>query len=87
MDKFLTQKYERIVLRPEINNSELQSACIKEIHDQYLDTNMTVLVDSNTTNQLSLDWSLQMYKIKSVPVNFEKSSELNLALSSNNLIS
>ena len=71
MDKFLMQKYERIVLRPEINNYEIQSAylaCIKEIHDQYLativsiDTNMSVLVDSNTTHQLSLDWSLQMYR-------------------------
>ena len=41
MDKFMTQKYERIVLRPEINNSELQSAylaCIKEIHERYLQT-------------------------------------------------
>ena len=66
MDKFLTQKNERIVLRPEINNSELQSAYFKEIHDQYLattvsiDTKMSILVDSNTTHQLSLDWSLQM---------------------------
>ena len=94
MDKFLTQKYERIVLRPEINNSELQSAylaCIKEIHAKYLDTiasidtNMSELVDSNMTHisppqqsdaQLSLDWSLQMYKIKSVPVKFVKSPEL-----------
>jgi len=104
MDKFLTQKYERIVLRPEINNSELQSAylaCIKEIHAKYLatiasiDTNMSELVDSNTTHvrppkqsdiQLSLDWSSQMYKIKSVPVNFEKSPELTLALSSGGAI-
>ena len=32
--RFMTQKYERIVLRPEINNSELQSAylqCVKVI--------------------------------------------------------
>ena len=94
MDKFLTQKYERIVIRPEINNSELQSAylvCIKEVHAKYLDTiasldsNMSELVDRNTTHvrppqqsdvQLSLDWSLQMYKIKSVPVKFVKSPEL-----------
>ena len=59
MDKFLTQKNKRIVLRPEINNSELQSAYFKEIHDQYLATT-----------------------VKSVPVNFEKSSELTQALSS-----
>ena len=40
-DKFLTKKYQRIVLRREINNSELQSAyltCIKEIHAGYQDT-------------------------------------------------
>ena len=37
MDKFMTQKYERIVLRPEISNSELTSAyyhCVKEIHSR-----------------------------------------------------
>jgi len=104
MDKFMTQKYERIVLRPEINNSELQSAylaCIKEIHERYLQTissidrNMSELVDSETTHikqpqaadvKLSLDWSSQMHKIKSVPVNFEKNPELTLALSSGGAI-
>merc|ERR1712098_548324 len=104
MDKFMTQKYERIVLRPEINNSELQSAyldCIKEIHNRYLktisgiDRNMSELVDSETTHikqpqaadvKLSLDWSSQMHKIKSVPVNFEKNPELTLALSSGGAI-
>ena len=35
MDRFMSQKYERIVLRPEINNTELMSSylqCVKEIH-------------------------------------------------------
>ena len=104
MDKFMTQKYERIVLRPEINNSELNSAylaCIKEIHARYLltitniDKNMSELVDTHTTHvkqpgktdvKLSLDWSSQMHKIKSVPVNFEKNPELTLALSSGGAI-
>jgi len=104
MDKFMTQKYERIVLRPEINNSELQAAyldCVKEVHAKYLatitaiDTNMAELVDTNTSHvrqpqqedvKLSLDWAAQMYKIKSVPVNFEKTPELTLALSSGGAI-
>merc|ERR1712173_374077 len=34
----------------------------------------------------SLDWSSQLHKIKSVPVNFEKSPELTLALSSGGAI-
>merc|ERR1719245_550966 len=41
MDKFMSSKYERIVLRPEINNSELQAAyldCVKEVHAKYLAT-------------------------------------------------
>jgi len=59
MDRFMTQKYERIVLRPEINNSELQSAylsCIKQVHEKYLrtissiDRNMAELVDTQTTH-------------------------------------
>jgi len=59
MDRFMTLKYERIVLRPEINNSELQSAylaCIKQVHEKYLktissiDKNMSELVDSQTTH-------------------------------------
>ena len=104
MDKFMTQKYERIVLRPEINNSELQAAyldCVKEVHAKYLatitaiDTHMAELVDTNTSHarppqqedvKLSLDWAAQMYKIKSVPVNFEKTPELTLALSSGGAI-
>ena len=35
MDRFMSQKYERIVLRPEINNSEMMSSylqCVKDIH-------------------------------------------------------
>ena len=32
--------------------------------------------------RLDLDWSSQLHKIKSVPVNFEKNPELTLALSS-----
>merc|ERR1719367_320753 len=100
----MTQKYERIVLRPEINNSELVSAylkCVKEIHTKYLETiqsidaNMSQLVATQTTHakspqksdiKLSLDWSSQLHKIKSVPVNFEKSPELTLALSSGGAI-
>ena len=58
-DIVLFYRYERIVLRPEINNSELQSAylaCIKEIHAKYLatiasiDNKMSELVDTNTTH-------------------------------------
>ena len=56
---------------------------------------MSELVDSETTHikqpqaadvKLSLDWSSQMHKIKSVPVNFEKNPELTLALSSGGAI-
>ena len=104
MDKFMTQKYERIVLRPEMNNSELLTAyleCIKKIHNKYIatissiDKNMSELVGTKTTHinqpqqtdiKLNLDWSSQMHKIKSVPVNFEKSPELTLALSSGGAI-
>jgi len=100
MDKFMTQKYERIVLRPEINNSELQAAylqCVKDIHAKYaravhsLEENMSKLLASQTSHmkqpqakdiRLNLDWSSQLHKIKSVPVNFEKNPELTLALSS-----
>ena len=51
---------------------------------------MCELLDSETTHvktprtedvKLSLDWASQLHKIKSVPVNFEKSPELSLALS------
>jgi len=100
MDRFMTQKYERIVLRPEINNSELQAAylqCVKDIHQKYakavhsLEENMSKLLASQTSHlqqpqakdiRLDLDWSSQLHKIKSVPVNFEKNPELTLALSS-----
>merc|ERR1719356_789245 len=56
---------------------------------------MAELVDTNTSHarppqqedvKLSLDWAAQMYKIKSVPVNFEKTPELTLALSSGGAI-
>jgi len=59
MDRFMTQKYERIVLRPEINNSELQSAyllCVKDIHAKYaravhsLEDNMSNLLASQTSH-------------------------------------
>lgn len=59
MDRFMTQKYERIVLRPEINNSELQSAylqCVKDIHAKYaravhsLEENMSNLLASQTSH-------------------------------------
>jgi len=100
MDRFMTQKYERIVLRPEINNSELQAAylqCVKDIHQKYakavhsLEEDMGKLLASQTSHllqpqskdvRLDLDWSSQLHKIKSVPVNFEKNPELTLALSS-----
>ena len=35
MDRFMSQKYERIVLRPEINSAEITSSylqCVKQIH-------------------------------------------------------
>eukprot|EP00092_Neocalanus_flemingeri_P105530 GFUD01135290.1.p1 GENE.GFUD01135290.1~~GFUD01135290.1.p1 ORF type:complete len:482 (-),score=79.48 GFUD01135290.1:135-1580(-) len=57
MDRFMTQKYERIVLRPEINNSELQAAylqCVKDIHAHYagavhcLEENMSNLLAEHT---------------------------------------
>ena len=104
MDRFMSSKYERIVLRPEMNNSELMSAylqCVKEVHARYveviqgIDADLCELVDTNTTHvktpqtsdiKLSLDWSSQLHKIKSVPVNFEKSPELTLALSSGGAI-
>jgi len=104
MDKFMSKKYERIVLRPEMNNSELMSSylqCVKEIHARYvkviqsIDADLCELVDTNTTHvkplqtadiKLSLDWSAQLHKIKSVPANFEKSPELTLALSSGGAI-
>merc|ERR1719192_2886503 len=100
----MSSKYERIVLRPEMNNTELMTAylqCVKEIHARYvkviqsIDDDLCELVDSNTTHvktpqtsdiKLSLDWSSQLHKIKSVPVNFEKSPELTLALSSGGAI-
>merc|ERR1719422_2278233 len=59
MDRFMSQKYERIVLRPEINNSEMMSSylqCVKDIHARYLqviqsiDSEMCELVDSQTTH-------------------------------------
>ena len=52
---------------------------------------MSQLVATHTTHakspqksdiKLSMDWSSQLHKIKSVPVNFEKSPELTLVLSS-----
>jgi len=104
MDRFMSQKYERIVLRPEINNSEMMSSylqCVKDIHARYLqviqsiDSEMCELVDTQTTHvktpqtsdiKLSLDWGSQLHKIKSVPVNFEKTPELTLALSSGGAI-
>ena len=61
MDKFMTQKYERIVLRPEINNSELQSAylaCIKEIHERYLQTISSI----DRCPALNLFFGLKVYK-------------------------
>lgn len=39
MDKFMTKKYERIVLCPEINDARVQSAyvqCVKDVHGRYL---------------------------------------------------
>jgi len=99
MDRFMSQKYERIVLRPEINSAEITSSylqCVKQIHARYLkviqsiDADMCELLDNETTHvktprtediKLSLDWASQLHKIKSVPVNFEKSPELSLALS------
>jgi len=59
MDRFMTQKYERIVLRPEINNSELQAAylqCVKDIHARYasvvhnLEENMSNLLANQTSH-------------------------------------
>jgi hypothetical protein len=56
---------------------------------------MSELVATQTTHaqspqqsdiKLSLDWNSQLHKIKSVPVNFEKSPELTLALSSGGAI-
>ena len=54
---------------------------------QSIDSEMCELVDSQTTHlktlqtldiKLSLDWGSQLHKIKSVPVNFEKTPELTL---------
>ena len=71
----------------------LDSRYLKTI--QSIDTNMSELVATQTTHsqspkqsdiKLSLDWNSQLHKIKSVPVNFEKSPELTLALSSGGAI-
>ena len=59
MDKFLTKKYERIVLRPEINNAELQNAylkCVKDTHARYrqvvseIEAGMADLLASETSH-------------------------------------
>jgi len=59
MDKFMTQKYERIVMRPEINNAELQAAyvqCVKDIHAIYtkavseMEDNMSKLLSAQTSH-------------------------------------
>jgi len=79
MDRFMTQKYERIVLRPEINNSELQSAylqCVKDIHARYasavhnLEENMTNLLDSQTNH-------MQQPQAGDIKLNLDWSSQLH----------
>ena len=59
MDKFLTKKYERIVLRPEINNAELQNAylkCVRDTHARYrqvvteIESGMAELLASETSH-------------------------------------
>jgi len=79
MDKFMTQKYERIVLRPEINNAELQTAyleCVKEIHAQYagvvhsLEENMTNLLASQTNH-------LKQPQAADIRLNLDWSSQLH----------
>jgi len=59
MDKFLTKKYERIVLRPEINNAELQNAylkCVRDTHARYrqvvseIEVGMAELLASETSH-------------------------------------
>merc|ERR1719481_1066355 len=61
MDKYLTSKYERIVLRPEINNSNLTAAylkCVKDIHAKYTEVIASIekgMLDliANETNHLN----------------------------------
>lgn len=98
MDNFLTKKYERIVLRPEMNNAALESAyiqCVRDTHASYrravqrIEAGMADLLASETSHldppnssdiRLSLDWSSQLHKIKTVPANFEKNPEMSLIL-------
>jgi len=58
MDKFMTKKYERIVLRPEINNAALQSAyikCVQDIHAKYRAT--VVRIEAGMAELLSKETS------------------------------
>merc|ERR550539_1990413 len=41
LDNYLARQYERIVLRPEITDTEIQEAykqCVKQIHEQFIET-------------------------------------------------
>jgi len=104
MDRYLTTRYERIVLRPELSDPAVEAAylsCVRDLHHRYLavvtrlEQNMAGLLAAHTNHlnppqatdlRLNLDWASQLHKIKSVPVNFEKSPELTLALSSGGAI-
>lgn len=59
MDKFMTKKYERIVLRPEINNAAMQTAylkCVRDIHEKYraavlsIEAGMAELLNNETSH-------------------------------------
>jgi len=79
MDKFMTRKYERIVLRPEMNDVELQSAyiqCVKDIHANYssavcnLEDGMKEMLSSHTSH-------LQQPQAADIKLNLDWGSQLH----------
>jgi len=79
MDSYLTKKYERIVLRPEINNAELQSAylqCVKDIHAKFaeavreVEEGMVDLLAANTSH-------LQPPRAKDIQLDLDWASQLH----------
>jgi len=61
MDKFMTKKYERIVLRPELNNGALQTAytsTVRDVHNRYREAVLGVeagMLDLLTTETSHLE--------------------------------
>jgi len=79
MDRYLTTKYERIVLRPEINNSAMQAAylhCVKDIHNKYteavskIERGMIELLASETNH-------LEPPQANDIKLNLDWSSQLH----------